>query len=107
MASIKMARSKVVQLDLPIKATWGGRREGAGRKPGTGRRPTPHRARPDHSASHPLHLTLRARAGLPSLRAPRVFAAVKDSIGAASKPTFRVVHFSVQGDHIHFLVEAS
>lgn len=70
------------------------------------RRPTPHRARPDHKGAHPAHVTLRARAGLPSLRAPRVFAAVSESIARAHKESFRVVHFSVQGDHVHLMAEA-
>jgi putative transposase len=53
-----------------------------------------------------VHLTLRARAGLPSLRKPRVFAAVRGAIASASRESFRVVHFSVQGNHVHLMVEA-
>jgi REP element-mobilizing transposase RayT len=66
----------------------------------------PHRARVEHKAAHPLHLTLRARAGLPSLRSPRLFETIRECIRLASRSEFRVVHFSVQGDHLHFLVEA-
>jgi REP element-mobilizing transposase RayT len=94
------------QLELPM-FTWGGARKGAGRKPGPGRRPTPHRARLVHRASHPVHLTLRARPGLPSLRRPAVYRVVAECISKASNPQFRVVHFSVQRDHLHMLVEAS
>jgi REP element-mobilizing transposase RayT len=93
-----------VQLELPVR-TWGGRRAGAGRKPGLRRR-VPHCARPGHRAAHPVHLTLRARAGLPSLRKPRLFAAVRGAIARASRDTFRVVQFSVQGNHLHLMVEA-
>ena len=53
-----------------------------------------------------MHLTLRARAGLPSLRAPLVFAPLRESVRAASRPAFRVLQFSVQGDHVHLIVEA-
>jgi REP element-mobilizing transposase RayT len=60
----------------------------------------------EHKAAHPLHMTLRARTGLPSLRAPRLFEAICESIRQASRAEFRVVHFSVQGDHLHLLVEA-
>src|SRR5688572_28997458 len=100
-----MRRSR--QLALARTAGWGGCRRGAGRPPIAGRRrPVPHRARVKHKAAHPLHLTLRARDGLPSLRVPRLFEAIRESIRLASRAEFRVVHFSVQGDHLHFLVEA-
>ncbi len=96
------------QLELPVPATWGGRRPGAGRKPTPGRRPgVPHTPRPPHAARHPVHVTLRARRAVGSLRAGRVFPHLREALAAASKPTFRVVHFSVQADHVHLLVEAS
>jgi REP element-mobilizing transposase RayT len=95
------------QLALSIPSTWGGSRPGAGRKPVPGRRrSTPHRARPPHKAPHPVHVTLRARPGLPSLRTARVFGGLRDAIATASTYSFRVLHFSVQGDHVHLLVEA-
>jgi len=53
-----------------------------------------------------VHLTLRARSGLPSLRAPRVFFGIREALRAASASVFRVVHFSVQSDHMHLIVEA-
>jgi putative transposase len=54
-----------------------------------------------------VHLTMRARAGLRSLRQARVFEAVAGAIAAARRETFRVVHFSVQSDHLHLIIEAS
>jgi REP element-mobilizing transposase RayT len=53
-----------------------------------------------------VHVTLRARAGLPSLRSPRAFGAVRRALSAASRSDFRLVHFSVQSDHVHMIVEA-
>jgi REP element-mobilizing transposase RayT len=53
-----------------------------------------------------VHLTLRARKGVPSLRSERAFAAVREAIGQASRTQFRVVQFSAQGDHLHLIVEA-
>ncbi len=94
------------QLQLRMN-TWGGARKGAGRKPGPGRRPTPHRARSPHRSYHPVHLTLRARPGLPSLRRPAVFRVVRACVAKASNARFRIVQFSVQRDHLHLLVEAS
>jgi hypothetical protein len=87
--------------------TWGGRRAGAGRKPSGPRPRVSHPTRPAHDPRHPRHVTLRAVAGLPSLRGARVFAAVRRALAAASGPRFRVVHFSVQGNHAHLLVEGS
>jgi REP element-mobilizing transposase RayT len=43
---------------------------------------------------------------LPSLRSERVFVAMKDAFASASHHGFRVLHFSVQADHVHVLVEA-
>jgi len=97
-----------LQQSLPFPPSRGGRRSGAGRKPTPGRRPgVSHRMRPTHLARHPAHVTLRACAAIRCLRAPRVFPEVRRAIGAASSANFRVVHFSVQSDHLHLIVEAA
>jgi hypothetical protein len=59
-----------------------------------------------------LHVTLRVVAGLPSLRKNSVFRVVKQALGAANavgrhRDGFRLVHYSVQGNHIHLLAEAA
>ena len=65
-----------------------------------------HRARPRHCHRHPVHVTLHRAPRLPSLRAPIVFAALRRGFTAASRRWFRVVHFGVQDDHLHLVVEA-
>jgi hypothetical protein len=65
-----------------------------------------HRKRPTHDPHHPVHVTLRASAGLPSLRFEHVWVALERAVSRASNGTFRVVHFSAQADHLHLLVEA-
>lgn len=57
------------QLALPLSAPkrWGGRRDGAGRKPSV-RPAVRHVSRADFRRPLPAHVTLRLRAGLPSLR---------------------------------------
>jgi len=98
-----MARQ--VQLSLPCPRTWGGSREGAGRPPTPGRRSgVPHCVRPQHSGSHPVHVTLRA--AIRCLRSERVFRIVHTALMPASRAGFRLLHFSVQDDHVHLLVEA-
>jgi len=86
--------------------SWGGRRPGAGRSASRGRSAVAHRRRAPHHAHVPVHVTLRASPEIPSLRGARVFAAVRGSLAAASKATFRVLHYSVQTDHVHLLIEA-
>ena len=96
-----------LQLSLPKPPTWGGRRPGAGRKRTPGRRPcVPHRLRPQHQAAHPVHVTLRATDAVRCLRAGRVFPAVRRALAAASHSGFRIIHYSVQNDHIHLIIEA-
>jgi REP element-mobilizing transposase RayT len=54
-----------------------------------------------------VHVTLRSR--LAPLRSQHVFPTVRLAIlraGRREPARFRVVHFSVQGDHVHLLVEA-
>jgi REP element-mobilizing transposase RayT len=90
----------------------GGKRKGAGRKPARPGRPNvPHRVRGRHRAAQPVHVTLRARAGLPSLRHVGIFRELREAVRAARKSpavgdAFRVVEFSVQDDHAHFIIEA-
>jgi len=98
-----------VQLELPRTRGWGGRRAGAGRKRLAPRPLVPHRRRPAHQPSYPEHLTWRCLAGLGSLRGAAVFPAIVGALAAhrAAGVAFRVVHFSVQDDHLHLIVEAT
>src|SRR5215471_11141976 len=100
-------RSTTRQGTLPLGNTWGGKRRGAGRKRTASRPGVPHMRRPAHNHRHPLHVTLRVRDGLPSLREESLFLCIRRQIGAAKKRFLRIVHFSVQANHLHFLVETS
>jgi len=101
-----MARRNQRQLWLPEPLRRGGRRKGAGRKPKPGRPSVGHDRRPGHDARNPVLVTLRAARRAPSLRSQRVFGAVRNALARASSGGFRVVHFSVQQDHLHAIVEA-
>ena len=100
-------RASAEQLTLEFPARWGGARAGAGRKRGV-RGNVPHRARPRHRAGEPVHVTLRSR--LAPLRSQHVFPTVRLALARASRrdpARFRLLHFSVQRDHLHLIVEAA
>jgi REP element-mobilizing transposase RayT len=89
------------------KPTHGGRRAGAGRKK-TVRRGGPHRARPALSRRHPVHVTLRTQRGVPRLRQACFYEAIRRVLAHyLGGEDFRVVHISLQRNHIHLLVEAT
>jgi len=98
-------RRQSIQLELRPR-TWGGKRRGAGRKPSGRKVGVPHRTRAAHDARHPVHVTLRASQGLPSLRMEPLFPAIRRGLAEASRSGLRVLQFSVQRDHVHLLVEA-
>ena len=94
------------QLSLSFPQRHGGRRPGAGRprKSGSG---VPHRRRARLSRHHPAHVTLRIRQGLPNLRRRKFFRVVHRAFcDGGNRFGFRLVHYSVQGNHIHLIVEA-
>ena len=104
----------------------GGKRRGAGR-PKRGRRASErHKTRPKLSAYEPIHVVLRARPGVGSLRTHAAFRAIKEAsftafahderavrktkASAVTKKldrAFHIVHLSIQRTHIHLIVEAS
>ncbi len=96
-----------LSLKLRDRPGHGGRRPGAGRKP-TGSRPgVSHHGRPPADCRFPVHVTLRALDHVWSLRSRRSFRVVEAALTAMLQwRDFRIVHFSVQGNHLHFLVEA-
>jgi REP element-mobilizing transposase RayT len=67
----------------------------------------PHFARPEHQGRHPVHVTLRAARRLASLRRQTIFLEMRRAFSRASHDGFRVLHFSVQTDHVHLIIEAA
>ena len=68
----------------------------------------PHRRRPALTGRHPCHVTLRVRREIPSLRTARVVRAVEVSFRrACERGRFRLVHYSIQTNHVHAIVEAA
>jgi REP element-mobilizing transposase RayT len=87
----------------------GGKRKGAGR-PAKGKRPSErHKTRARLLGSQPVHVTLRVADDLGSFRRRDMFQAVRWAtlaVAATQQDTFRIVHLSIQGNHIHLICEA-
>ena len=84
----------------------GGKRRGAGRKRTAERPRVSHRARPKLSRHHPVLVTMRLRAGRPSLRCDAEHAIVRRALEESASESFQVVHYTAQSNHVHMLVEA-
>jgi REP element-mobilizing transposase RayT len=86
----------------------GGPRIGAGRPPASPNPPVHHVRRPRVPRHCPSHVTLRVRRGLPSLRTRPFLRELRESLREACERTgFRLVHYSVQRNHLHLLVESA
>ena len=98
-------RHPMQQLLLRKTGGWGGRRKHAGRKkkPGAG---INHVRRP-RFRNLPVHVTLRLRQHVWNLRSRRCYTALTRAF-AAGRARFglRLCHYSVQGNHLHFVIEA-
>jgi REP-associated tyrosine transposase len=101
-------RRRPKQLVLAARGR-GGYRELAGRPKKPGRQSVPHRARVRFSRLTAVHVTLRVTDALSgiNLRSSAIYSVLWRCLCAGSeKPGFRLVHFSVQRNHIHLIVEA-
>lgn len=90
------------QLKFKIK-TWGGKRKGAGRPNRSGERG--HVARTKVTPTTPLHVTWRLKAGLGTLRQHQIRKEFERSVIHAAEFGVRFLHFSIQGNHIHAVIE--
>ncbi len=94
--------------DVRVPTGRGGWRPGAGRKPASKRPPVHHVRRPPVPRDCPSHVTLRVHRGLPSLRSRHFLKVFRRSLRkACERGDFRVVHYSVQHNHVHLLVESA
>ena len=85
----------------------GGKRKGAGRPRKGTRSSERHQVRPRLRASEPVHVTIRALPAISSLRKRDMFLAVREAtICIAKYEDVRIVHISIQGTHLHLIVEA-
>ena len=66
-----------------------------------------HLSRRKFPASHPCHVTLKVREGIASLRTVAVAKEVEATFRRCERAGFRLVHYSIQGNHFHAIVEAN
>jgi REP element-mobilizing transposase RayT len=103
----KRKRTKEKQLELPLPKR-GGKRPGAGRKPKGERAGVSHRTRPSLEPTYPVHVTTRLVPELQSLRQPGPRSVLERCLTiACERFQMRIVHYSIQTNHIHLLVECA
>ena len=88
-----------------------GKRRGRKKSPSSG---VPHLKRAEVTGKVPVHVTTRVAEDVPNLRqlgvreaCLRCFREARERPGRSTTGWFRLVEFSIQGNHLHFLVEAS
>lgn len=85
----------------------GGAQRGAGRKPKGECALVTHARRPKLTARDPVIVTTHLAAGLPSLRRDSTLVALRRALSAgADRFGFRLVEYSIQSNHLHFIAEA-
>ena len=95
-----------MQIELDLHG-WGGRRSGAGRKKSKASG-MPHLRREEVAVRHPVHVTLRVARGCWNLRSHRALRALAAAFHAGrDRFGFRLIHYSVQGNHLHLITEAA
>ncbi len=102
-----MARRRARQKTFDFPPGWGGSRDGAGRKPLGARAGVPHRRKGALAKQYPVHVTTRIAEGLASLRRKGERAVLEGAFrSGCERFGFRLVHYAVLGNHLHFVVEA-
>lgn len=86
----------------------GGRRPGAGRPRRGARASERHKRRPRQDARHPLHVICRVEPAVGRLRKRKVYKVAQRALVTCWKrsQSFRICHISIQGTHLHLIVEA-
>jgi len=110
-----MARARKVHVQLALGLQLdkngqrrGGKRTGAGRPKKGERASERHKRRESFKKSEPVHVTIRVARDVASLRGFETYQAIREALVTTyARNLIRIVHISVQGTHIHLLVEAN
>ena len=95
-------RKKQTEMNLH-KGTWGGRRPGSGRKQ-IHSKGVAHRIREEVTRKTPMHINFRFNT---SVRNKEKLRHLKRAIMNARSHGLRIIHFSLQSNHVHFIIEAT
>jgi REP element-mobilizing transposase RayT len=103
---MKRAMKVGEQLELVLRRKGrGGPRPGAGRKRKADA--IRHDKRPNVSRHKPIHVTLRVCREVGQLRRAKSYRALRGAVATClGRVGFRIVHVSIQSNHIHLLIEA-
>src|SRR5947209_3101860 len=95
-----------IQSQLGFKKVngWGGKRIGSGRPNLSAQ--VNHMKRPFVNSNTPLHITLRLKERLPSIRNKSLFKEFQESVRRAKRHGLYIIHFSIQTNHIHLFCES-
>ena len=95
------------QVEMKFR-TWGGKRKGAGRPQVNERKSEPHRTRTPVNWNKPVHVALRVVKQVGRLRRLDRYAVVRKCLVLLlARTDFRVIHASIQSNHIHLIIEAA
>ena len=101
-----MARLGWKQAPLGLPPGWGGPQRGAGHSPVGKRAGVSHKTRAPLAARFPVHVTMKLRSGLPSLRQRAELGVLLLQFHrGCERFGMRLGHFSVQSNHIHLILE--
>lgn len=100
-APFKWGRMKQMKFNLE-KGSWGGRRSGAGRNrlKSSG---VSHRIREKVNPRTPTHINFKYRITIKNKDFLRI---LKRAILNSRRKGLRIIHYSVQWNHVHFIIEA-
>jgi REP-associated tyrosine transposase len=102
----RRCNARARQQAIKFPSAWGGARKGAGPKPRAKRPGVSHRTRDALASRVPAQVTMRVESGFPSLRRLKEFAVLRGAmVAGCEREGFRLVHFSVQSNHLNLLVE--
>lgn len=89
------------QLDLNV-SSWGGRRKGSGKRR-IHSKGVSHRKREKVTRHTPTHVNMKYKASIKNKNFLRI---LKKAILNSRKKGLRIIHYSVQSNHVHFIIEA-
>jgi REP element-mobilizing transposase RayT len=86
----------------------GGKRRGAGRKRKLRWSSGRNEAREKFTGWTAFHITLRVTPDIGPLRRPAAYHAIREAMEVVlARPNFKIVHVSLETDHVHLIVEAA